>query len=123
MRTIVKTASRIDTIRTLFLMAPAVLLLANAGLNMQNGEGTPEEFSQAAAEVATQFTDQYTPYVETTGAAILAGTRKMVETAASCASPAGRPVYTSPGMTHKNGCALGNRFSSMAPIKPYRYHP
>ena len=120
MRGIVKTANRFDSIWTTILMAPAFIMLMNAGIALHQGTATQGELAGAAQYAAAKFTSQYTPYIETTAGGILAGVQKLGKAATTCVSGGSAPIYLKPGMVHRNGCALGNTFASAAPIKPYR---
>ncbi len=120
MRPLVKTANRIDTVWTAFIMFPAVMLLLNVGIALHQGSATPAQLTSAANEVAVKFSGQYMPYIETTSATMLNGVEKLASMLGSCAGRSSGPVYTNPAMARGNGCALGKRFQSTAPvIRPY----
>lgn len=120
MRPLIKTANRIDTVWTAFIMFPAVMLLLNVGIALHQGSATPAQLTSAANELAIKFTGQYLPYVETTSAMLLNGIEKLASVAKSCVSHSSGPVYLDPAMAGSNGCALGRISSNNTPaLKPY----
>lgn len=119
MQRAIKTANRLETAWTTFVMLPAFILLANAAVSLHQGTATPAELTSAAQNVATDFGNQYTPYIKGTSNAILSGVEKLSNIAASCFGGAS-PVYTDPAMASRSNCALSRTASTAATIKPYR---
>ena len=105
MRGFIKTASRFDSIWTMFVTFPAFLMLLNTGIALHQGKATGTDFKSAATTVAQTFTGQYTPYIETAGTMIAKSINKALG-GMSCAGKTGGPVYLNPAMTARNGCAL-----------------
>ncbi len=126
MRKVIKTANRFDNLWTGIVMLPALIVMLNAGIALHNGEATPGDFTAAAGQVATKFTDQYTPYVETTGSAIANGASGLIGMVASCAGSSFKtsgPIRLS-GTSRSNGCAFKsgdkNTRASRVAVRPFR---
>ena len=120
MRQLIKTANKIDTIWTAFVMFPAVILLMNAAINLHQGTATPADLTKAANITVTKFSSQYTPYIESTGVVIVSGVKKLFKTVGLCNGRSGL-IYTNPALAGKKSCAF-DKVSGRSTIKPYRHY-
>lgn len=126
MREVLKTANRFDSIWTTFMMLPALFLMLNAGIAMYNGQATASDFTAAASDVGSKFSNQYVPYIKGTSNVVLQGVEKLSNVAGGCLSGSSAPIYTNPALARHNKCALEKisfKKPSFNKIKPYRsYH-